>query len=127
MHTIKTFEDACRKLNVDPTKLPDFSILPEKHAKALLAHTKLVLIAEALNDGWQPDWSNWNEYKYFPWMDIASDEENTSGSGLSFYVIAYTNSDSSVGSRLSYKSREIAKYAAEQFNELYKDYFLFTK
>ena len=124
MQAIKTFEDACKKLNVDPTALPDFSILPEKHRKALLAHTKLVLIAEALNDGWKPNWEDSSELKYYPWFDMRA---APSGSGLSFDGDGRTYTFSDVGSRLCYQTDDIAAYAGEQFLDLYADYFLIAE
>ena len=122
---IKTFEDGCKKLSINPANLPDCSMLPELHRKALLAHTKLIIIAQALNDGWQPNWNNWKEYKYYPWFDINSTPETPSGSGLSCDDYGRTYTGTAVGSRLCYKSREIAKYAGVQFLELYTEYFLF--
>lgn len=80
MHTnIKTFEDACTKLGLDAaTVLPDFSMYPEKHRNAMIAHSKLVIIRDAVNDGWEPDWKNRRWDKWFPWFD----HDSSSGSGL---------------------------------------------
>ncbi len=121
---IKKFEDACKALKIDPKKLPDLSALPEKHQKALLAHYKLVIIAEALNEGWQPDWSNYNEYKYYPWFEIDASKDNPAGSGFSGSNYDCWDTNSYVGSRLCFKSRELALYAGKQFEDLYIEYFL---
>ena len=121
MAKIKTFEEACEKLGINPA---EFVItLPEKashHAKAIAAHAKLVIITEALNDGWKPDWSNGKWDKYYPWFYM----NTSSGSGFSYGVYVYDRSGSRVGSRLCFKSSDLAKYAAGQFTELYRDYFL---
>lgn len=122
MNEIKTFEDACKALGLDPTKLPDFSMMPEKHQNALLAHAKLVLIAEALNGDWKPDWNNDDEYKYFPWFDMEKSESNEDGFVL--YNVYYDFTFTDVSSRLCFKSRDIANYAGTQFKDLYKDYML---
>ena len=121
---IKTFEDALKALNLVGLAIPDFSMLPKKHEKAMLAHFKLVLIAEALNGGWQPNWNDSNEYKYAPWPWVNADDEHTSGTGLSCDYCGLWVSLTCVGSRLCYQSRDIAKYAFEQFKDLYEDYFL---
>ncbi len=123
MQQIKTFEDACTSLGIEPF-VPDFSATPVKHQKALAAHYKLVIIVEALNEGWQPDWSNTDEYKYELWPDIEKDESKPSGFGLSYDDCVRWITDTTVGSRLCFKSREVAKYAFEQFKELYEDYLL---
>lgn len=121
---IKTFEDACKALNIKPESLPVVSALPEKHQKALVAHYKLVIIAEALNVGWQPNWNDYNEYKYFPWFEVEATKEKPSGFGFSYSFTFYDVATTGVGSRLCYRTRELARYAGEQFAELYKDYFL---
>ena len=118
---IKTFEDACTALGLDSKKVvPDFSMYPEKHQKAIVAHAKLIIIAEALNEGWQPDWGNSSEYKYEPWFYMGG----SSGSGFACHDFGLWLSHSSCGSRLCFKSRELAEYAGEQFSDLYKDYYL---
>ena len=121
MTKIKTFEDACEALELDAKKvIPDFSMFPEKHQKAMVAHAKLIIIAEALNEGWEPDWGNREWDKYYPWFDMGG----SSGSGFAYVGYAHWDSASACGSRLCFKSRELAEYAGEQFKELYKDYFL---
>ena len=120
--TIKTFEDACSALGLQPV-LPDVSALPEQHQKAIAAHYKLVIIAEALNNGWKPDWQNMNEYKYYPWFDLEGEDKKT-GSGRSYDVYGDANANAAVGSRLCFKTSGLAKYAGTQFEQLYADYFL---
>jgi hypothetical protein len=116
---IKTFEAACKQLKLDPKKvLPQVTGVPKKHQEAIVAHAKLVIITEALNEGWTPDWENSDEWKYYPWFDMSS------GSGLSFDGCAYRFSHSGVGSRLCFKTAELAKYAGTQFKKLYTQYFL---
>lgn len=60
---VKSFEDACQLLGIKTT-LPEVSMLPVNHQKAIIAHYKLVIIAEAINEGWKPNWDNWDERKY---------------------------------------------------------------
>lgn len=121
MNKIKTFEDACASLNLDPTSvIPDFSSFPENDRKAMIAHAKLIIINQALNEGWKPDWSNDDEYKYYPWFDM---EESASG-GFSYSASDSWHTATYVGSRLCFQSRELAKYAGTQFKELYEDYFV---
>ena len=123
MQKIKTFEDACKSLNVDSEKvLPDVSAFPLVHQKALTAAAKLMIIITVLNGSWVPDWNNDDEYKYYPWFDMEKDENNPDGLRLNDVNCYY--SASFVGSRLCFKSRDLAEYAAEQFLDLYKDYFL---
>ncbi|ODS87272.1 MAG: hypothetical protein ABS44_11690 [Chryseobacterium sp. SCN 40-13] len=117
---VKSFEDACQLLGIKTT-LPEVSMLPVNHQKAIIAHYKLVIIAEAINEGWKPNWDNWDERKYYPWFDL---EGSSSGSGFSFGDYDRWLATSTVGSRLCFKSYELAKYVGQTFIDLYKDYFL---
>lgn len=66
---VKTFDDA-RKLTGRPD-VPDFSNLPTDMRKHFEAQYKMIVIAEALNEEWIPDWDNHNEYKYYPWFKMS--------------------------------------------------------
>jgi hypothetical protein len=123
MKAIKTFEEACKQLGYDET-LPSFATAPEKHSKALVAHYKLIIIAEAINDGWQPNWEDTDEYKYQLWPDIEKDETKPSGFGLSYDGCDYWSTSTTVGSRLCFQNREAAKYCFETFKELWEQYML---
>ena len=118
---VKTFEDACEVLNIVPS-IPDFSAMPEDMQKPLLAHFKLVIIAEALNEGWKPDWTNDRWDKWYPWFDMNA---GSSSSGrFSFDYSGNRLSFSICGSRLCFKSEELADYAGTQFEDLYREYFV---
>jgi hypothetical protein len=123
---IKTFEAACKKLKLNPDKvLPNVSVYPEGHQKAMTAFAKLVLIAMVLNDGWIPNWQDNNEWKYYPWFDMEKDKSNPSGFRLNGATYCYTFSDA--GSRLCFKSRELAEYAGKQFEAEYRDLMVLEK
>jgi len=117
---IKTFEDACKAINVEPTIIPDFSLFPESDQQAIIAHAKLVIIAKAINGEWVPDWTNGKWDKYYPWFKIGS----PSGGGFSSYDYGAWYAYSHVGSRLCFESSEKAIYAGKQFEDLYKVYFV---
>ncbi len=120
---VKTLEDACEVLGLDPAK-----VLPFTHGDVMAddivsmqAYAKLIIIARALNEGWVPDYNNGSEYKWYPYFT------GVSGSGLSFYVTAFGYSDAGVVPRLVYKTRQLAEYAAKQFTDIYTQYFSLTK
>ena len=121
MNNIKTFEDACEKLGVNPEEIKlSYPEQINNHVKAFVAHMKLVIIIEALNDGWKPDWTNGQWDKYYPWFKMGG----SSGVDFSYNYFGYWRSYSGVGSRLALKSRELAEYAGNQFKSLYKEYFV---
>jgi len=119
---IKSFEDACKKANEDPSLLPVVSLLSEEHRKAIIAYYKLIIIFKAINNGWTPDWSNWNQYKYYPWYRVLS-----SGFGFHGSDCLCTGASTAVGSRLCTETSEKAVYIAKQFESVYMDYLLLSK
>jgi hypothetical protein len=118
--TIKSFEDACAKTNVDPSKLPDVSLLPEGFQKPIVNAYKLMIIYLAINNGWVPDWSDYNQYKYYPYFGVAPSGAGFSGSD---YGYAYTHA--CVGSRLCTDTSEKALYIGRQFGAEYEENFLY--
>jgi hypothetical protein len=120
--TIKTFEDACKKTKIDPNDLPDVSKIPEEFRKAIIAGYKLMIVYKAINNGWVADWSNFNQWKYYPWFEVLS-----AGFGFSATTYVYGRAGTAVGSRLCTDSSEKALYIGKQFEAEYKDYFLFSE
>ena len=98
--------------------------IPDKHAKAMVAMYKLITIAEAWNkaDNFVPDFSNRNQYKYFPWF-VYNDKD-------AGFVFAYTTNSASTayayfGSRLCFSTSERAEQFGKQFVDLWNDFLLF--
>lgn len=117
---VKTYEDACKVLGVEP--------INEQNAKAQgfrsdeIARRKLETIAAALNEGWKPDWNNTDQYKYYPYFYIQENAKGKGSAGLSYaYTInAATNSYAYFGSRLCFYASRLARYASNQFTDLYE-------
>ena len=106
---VKTFEDACEILGV----CSDLSYLKSPY---LIAHEKLVIIFKVLNEGWTPNWSDSNEYKYYPWFKM-------SPFGFADSAYGAWTTRSLAGSRLCGKTDTIAEYAGRQFVDIYKDFY----
>nr|DAJ70388.1 MAG TPA: hypothetical protein [Caudoviricetes sp.] len=105
----------------DVTKL--ISDINPKHVKTLIALNELFTIAEAWNeaDGFVPDFSDWNQDKWFPWFEY---NKNVAG-----FVYATTGSTPTaghtlIGSRLCFNTSERAKQFGKQFADLYNKVFL---
>lgn len=96
----------------------------EQHAKALNALKQLFTIAEAWNkfDNFIPDFSDREQYKYFPWFAY-----NDNAAGF-VYVHSHntaSNATAYVGSRLCFSTYERAEQFGKQFIELWNDFLLF--
>lgn len=117
---IKTYPDACEFLGVEP--IVDEVLLKLGFTKDEIAYRKLKTIAKALNEGWEPDWTNSNQYKYWPWF--VYNHNNSAGFGFAHTDNAAANTATHIGSRLCFKTRELAAYAGEQFEDIYNDFLL---
>lgn len=115
---IKSYEAACKVLGLKPISDEEFNAFQKEDRKTMAAYHKLAVITRAINEGWQPDWSNSVERKYEPYM-------YTNSAGLASALTAYTPSltHTYLGSRLCFRDYERATFAVETFGELYKDYF----
>lgn len=148
---IKTFEDACVALNKraeagDETAgdlLADYESNRDNiSCKEMLACMKLFIIVAALNEGWEPKFEK-DEFRYYPWFPLYTKDEyeelseeekgravlrsggNANASGWVACVDVYVSlSSPGYGSRLGFKTRELALYAGKQFAEEFAD-FLF--
>jgi hypothetical protein len=78
----------------------------------------LKMLAVTLNEGWTPDWSDSNQYKYYPWFEMGG------SSGFRFNDCGGWGSHSPVGSRLCFKTRELAEHAGNNFTEVYKQFMV---
>lgn len=115
---IKTFEDALEVVgSYENLRLLLNYNGQESDVVASVAFAKLSIITKALNEGWYPNWEDNKEYKYYPWFKYTVG----SAPGFSFSDCGYGRSYTAVGSRLVFKSPELAKYAGQQFIELYNN------
>ncbi|WP_157474625.1 hypothetical protein [Dyadobacter sp. Leaf189] len=119
---VKSYEDACRLLQIKPAQLSEFTVVPREFRAPTYAFHRLCVIAKALNEGWEPDWDNNNQYKYYPWFDMRS--KSAGGSGFSFYDSYCVSSFATVGSRLVFRTDELARYAGTQFLEIYREWMV---
>ena len=127
---IKTYEDACEVLGIDPENQPDVSDCENEDVKSILAYHKLIIICRALNEGWKPDWTNTSEYKYYPWFQFkqgvlfggAAAHGTNAGFVFSSTYYAASSASAHFGSQLCFKTSELAKYAGVQFGEIWNDY-----
>ncbi len=142
---IKTFADAAKAVGIeDPEEWEEqYSDLEPD----VLAYFKLRIITKALNEGWEPKFTV-GEYRWFPFFVLYTKDEidkmdektrtrvvrrssyysDTNG-GVAFVVASDGSSYtfSYVGSRLAFKSEELAEYAGKQFTEIYADFCFIPK
>ena len=138
---IKTFEDACHEIGIDAEAWNrdkiSLGLEPD-----VLAFLKLRIIVKALNEGWEPRFTE-DECRYYPWFILYTgeeynklDEEEKSrvvyrssyyADALGGVSFAYAHSDSSfthasIGVRLAFKTSELAAYCGRQFLDIWADF-----
>lgn len=150
---IKTFDDACRELGENHLYVQMFKDIFEKSTVAganinrdVVAFLKLRIICTALNEGWEPQFTE-DEWRWYPWFYLYTDEELSEKSeewktshalkmlrphhpsdygGLAFAgsYSAPSDSNASIGSRLCLKSEALATYCGTQFIDVWADFIL---
>lgn len=146
---IKTFEDACNELGeenvlVQAYRTAEFNTSGNQNdVSDVVAYLKLRVIAEALNEGWEPHFTT-DEYRWYPWLYLYTQEEIDKMDkekkkklwlfgGLSrngaYCGLAYAYSDrprlysyAYFSARLAVKSEALAKYFGQQFIDIWSDY-----
>src|SRR5690606_6953768 len=113
---LTTYEAVCKVDGVDPIKSLPFPNFSSDEEKAVNEVAKNFRIVRVLNGGWVPDWYDWDERKWMLWWDM-SPEGTAGGSAAVFSLLAvvYDLERSLVGSRLVFKTRELAEHYAEHF------------
>ncbi len=93
------------------------------HMEALIALNRLFTIAQAWNkeDGFVPDFSDWEQDKWFPWFKY---DKNVAEFVCADTINAATAASAHLGSRLCFKTPERAEQFGKQFAELYNKVFL---
>lgn len=123
-HSITTVEKAFEKCGYDFKAIPDLSGLPEQIRNALLSAYLLMVVFEAINDGWQPDFTDRSQARYFPWPVVSR-----SGLGFSLSIFDFDDGHAlaRVGSRLCTDSSAKALFILDQFQDLWKKWLLGVK
>lgn len=116
---VKTYEDACAELGRQPYN--EDALMKLGLTRNDIAYQKMVVIVEALNEGWKPDVCDSNVRRWYPWF-----RPNVSPSSFAFYdsFYDYGFAVAGCGSRLALKSKELAEYCGIQFLELWKEIIL---
>lgn len=148
MERVKTFEDACKELGDNHPFIEAYhsfehnvrASVGNEYLKDIAAYMRLRIVVAALNEGWEPQFTE-EEYRYYPWFCFYTEKEinnmsdtnkkslfrlpSTTDYGGVAYASAIDGSSytgSNHGSRLAFKTRELAEYAGKQFIDIWADY-----
>lgn len=141
---IKTFEDAMLELGEEHPFVKEWH-LGENLSPELEAYLQLRVICAALNEGWEPKFTE-EESRWYPWFWLYTideiermDEQQKQDRNLMFtgdYITDYagfacarsnyapSSTNARIGSRLCLKSEALAVYCGKQFIDLWADFNL---
>lgn len=141
---VKSFEDACRELGKSHPLVCQYNAIDDVDTN-LNAYLKLRIICAALNEGWEPKFTE-DEVRWYPWFWLYTQDEINNmdeqekqdrhlistgdyETGYAGFAYAYSTdapsaTSTSVGSRLCLKSEALAVYCVKQFIDLWADFNL---
>ena len=126
------------------------SVQTEGTSDDIVAYLQLRIIAAALNEGWEPQFTE-DEERCYPYIVLWTQEEidkmgeaekddrelllwggdasdgTICGSSCSDSYSGWTDADANFGSRLAYKTEALATYAGRQFANVYARFFIGEK
>ena len=146
---IKTFTDAVDELGSEHPLVKQYMAANgnEAFTRNTIAYMMLLIIAAALNEGWRPQFAEY-EYRWSPWFTLWTEEElkdkseewnakhklvlfgGSSSGGASCWlafvasVHAWSGAAWNVSARLAVKSKEISDYFGNQFIDIWAEYLL---
>lgn len=154
---VQTLDEAVRELGDDQPAVKAWRSIKYGYSVSekdpdtadIMAYVTLRVITEALNEGWKPQFTE-GERRWYAWYDFLTKEEvegmsdeekeerrvvgrahsDANAVGGLVYSDAYyvsTYSGTYGGSRLAFKNKELAEYAAKQFGDIYADFCFIPK
>ena len=153
---VKTFEDACKELGEENPLYVQFREMYDNflfeggdNVSDIVAYLKLRIICAALNEGWEPQFTE-DETRYYPWFWLYNEDElsnedkvnelkeygliSTDQYQTEYAGFAYAYSDDApsdpnaiIGSRLCLKTPELARYCGKRFSDIWADFNLIRK
>lgn len=152
MDRVKTFEDAMNELGSEHKLVTLYESfmkdIPEKDDfdNDVASYLKLRIVVAALNEGWEPQFTE-DEYRWYPYFYLYTKEEYNrlnedekkkcrvvgrshsiasvyGGVAFAYADYAWSNSSANHGCRLALKSEELAEYCGKQFIDIWMDYLI---
>lgn len=150
---IRTFKDAMSELGDKHPLVIQYNEIFDnflegaaaQNSSDIIAYLKLRIICAALNEGWEPKFTE-GEWRYYPWFCLYTqdeinnmDEQEKQARNLMFtgdYITDFAGFSSArsdnapsythatLGSRLCLKSEELATYCGKQFIDIWADFAL---
>ena len=113
---IKSYEDACLIINRKILTINDFNIFDCKDRNFQYYTHRIATIIEALNEGWEPNFNDTNQKKWYPYFDMRNSCTFFASSYFSWCVTGVGFSG-----RLYLKNKELSDYLGTHFINEFKN------
>ena len=152
MDRVKTFEDAMNELGSEHKLVTLYESfmkdIPEKDDfdNDVASYLKLRIVVAALNEGWEPQFTE-DEYRWYPYFYLYTKEEynrlnedekkkcrvvgrSSNNAGVlcgvayAYSNYAWSSSFTVYGCRLAFRTEELAEYCGKQFIDIWMDYLI---
>lgn len=112
---VHSLEDVFEVMGIDPDDFYNDNDTDDERA-----YKEMKVVTKCLNEDWVPNFDDVNEPKWYLWFDLQKSKSNPSGFRLNGVV--YTFTDTSVGSRLCFKTEPLAQLAFKIIENSYRIY-----
>lgn len=139
MDRIKTWDDVCAELDINQESWDQMVMamkvacpMSEGETKCAVAHMKVLMLAKALNDGWEltKEAEDNSEGYGIYWLKrdgVRGEVDFQAGSDCAPGCVGASSSFGysrwNLVPRLSFKTRELAEYAVLQFPDIWREYY----
>lgn len=113
LKNIKSFDDILKLANINKKDCLIFKNPSNKNEIKINAYNKLLIISNVLNEGWEADFINHSQYKYYPYFTVGDGEWVYAD--FCYYSVYSTMA-------VFYKSSDIAKFAGTIFSKEYNEF-----
>jgi hypothetical protein len=112
---IKDFKDILKLSNKTLKDILPYQKPTTENQVKINALAKIQLIEEIVNEGWTPNWSNSNEYKYYIWFEFKKSVGWVVYGSYDFCSDCY-------GGVSFYKNKKVSDFVSKTFLKEYKEF-----
>jgi hypothetical protein len=118
---IKTYEDICKLDGVHPINSLPYPNPQTRQEKWVNAVVKIERIIRVINNGWEADFSNSRQPKWYIWWRY---DKESSGFVFDYSDASCAYTASHVGARFCYETREQCEHVARHFTKEFNEFLL---
>lgn len=116
---VKSVIDACDEMGYDIADIRPWKSPINKRQEAVNAVEEMFVVTETLNEGWEADYNDGNQKKWYP---IFIWDKGLGAFRFDGACYGYTGACADAGARHVFATEELARYAGTQFIDRYNKF-----